>query len=550
MKKKVLDDALFQVFFTRKIFVFGILVSLIFETMISLGMPNILSKVIDGLEKETFVWLVLAVLFFLVIVLLKGFATVLNSYLCEKMGRSACDEVRRTLFEKLCSFSVAQHKISKTGDFFEKVEGDVNILVGFFSNMLIDIISSSLMVVGVLIVFIGKSTLLGGIFCVIALIIFAIFLGTQKSIATLWGDARVSETNLFGEFSEIMYASADVKGLGKEEYADYRFKRKFKDFEHKQVKASFLGNLPATIFFSLLNIGEGIALVIGVRLLNRNMLTIGELYLLISYAGLLNTPFFHLKNQFTQMPMALSAFKRINSIFEMESQEEDTKGQEFEFCGNAIKFSAVSFGYDNSEVLSNVSFAIGSNENVLIEGRTGCGKTTILHLIAGLYTPDSGKILIGGKDLRNLNRKNYVENIFYVSQFYPIIEDTLLNNLIRFHGVYDEKRVETALKATHMDEWMKKTKKELSDTIEPEAFSSNEVQLLAWTAALIANPRILLIDEFDASIDDNILTIIDDLLVNEFTQSTIVMISHKNRSSLKFQKRIHVEENHIQIENY
>ena len=79
-------------------------------------------------------------------------------------------------------------------------------------------------------------------------------------------------------------------------------------------------------------------------------------------------------------------------------------------------------------------------------------------------------------------------------------------------------------------------------------FTVNEAQILAWTAALIAKPRILLVDEFDASIDDKILTTIDTLLEKEFTDSTIIMVSHKNRSALKFHKKIHMEESRIQVE--
>ena len=247
------------------------------------------------------------------------------------------------------------------------------------------------------------------------------------------------------------------------------------------------------------------------------------------------------------MPMSLAALKRVNSIFEMESQE-DQNEEAAEFSGNEIEFSGVSFGYNQSRVLSDISFTIGPNENVLIEGRTGCGKSTILHLIAGLYVPDCGKILIGGKEIREFNRRKYVENVFYISQFYPIIEDTLLNNLVRFYDNYEKQSVELALKITHMDQWMEETKIGLEDTIRPEDFTVNEAQILAWTAALIAKPRILLVDEFDASIDDKILTTIDTLLEKEFTDSTIIMVSHKNRSALKFHKKIHMEESRIQVE--
>ena len=141
-----------------------------------------------------------------------------------------------------------------------------------------------------------------------------------------------------------------------------------------------------------------------------------------------------------------------------------------------------------------------------------------------------------------------MENVFYISQFYPIIEDTLLNNLVRFYDNYEKQSVELALKITHMDQWMEETKIGLEDTIKPEDFTVNEAQILAWTAALIAKPRILLVDEFDASIDDKILTTIDTLLEKEFTDSTIIMVSHKNRSALKFHKKIRMEESRIQVE--
>lgn len=90
MKKKILSDTLLQIFRTRKRFVFGILISLILETVISLGLPGILSRIIDGLGKQTITWLVAFILFFLAVVVVKGFATVLNSYLSEKWaGASA-----------------------------------------------------------------------------------------------------------------------------------------------------------------------------------------------------------------------------------------------------------------------------------------------------------------------------------------------------------------------------------------------------------------------------------------------------------------------------
>ncbi len=359
----------------------------------------------------------------------------------------------------------------------------------------------------------------------------------------------MSETKLFGEFSEDVYAAADVKGIGKEDYIHERFHKDFAEFEQKQVKASFLGKfagdgvfLPAKCCGRHCTADRSPA-VKSWQIVNRGTVFADELCRLIEYAVF---PFKISVCADADVTCCLK--KRVNSIFEMESQE-DQNEEAAEFSGNEIVFSDVSFlATIQSRVLSDISFTIGSNENVLIEGRTGCGKSTILHLIAGLYVPDCGKILIGGKEIREFNRRKYVENVFYISQFYPIIEDTLLNNLVRFYDNYEKQSVELALKITHMDQWMEETKIGLEDTIKPEDFTVNEAQILAWTAALIAKPRILLVDEFDASIDDKILTTIDTLLEKEFTDSTIIMVSHKNRSALKFHKKIHMEESRIQVE--
>ena len=120
MKKKILSDTLLQIFRTRTRFVFGILISLILETVISLGLPGILSKIIDGLGKQTVTWLVAFILFFLAIVVVKGFATVLNSYLSEKMGRSVCDEIRKELLKKLFQFPSPSIKCRKPETFLKR----------------------------------------------------------------------------------------------------------------------------------------------------------------------------------------------------------------------------------------------------------------------------------------------------------------------------------------------------------------------------------------------------------------------------------------------
>lgn len=525
----------------------GILATLAAETAISLLLPGLTSRIIDELDRRSMAWLISLVLLFLATVLMGGLFSVLNTLLSEKAGRKACDELRKDIFTRIYRFPMARHKSARTGEFLEKIEGDVNILVGFFSNMLIDITGSSLLVLGILVVFAGKSLALGLVFGLLTLLIFSIFIGTQKKISLLWKSARDAETQAFGEFAQVIRAAVDLVGLGKEGYGAGRFRKKFDRFGQKQVRASFLGNIPATIFYSLLNVGEGIALAIGIYLLKRKELTMGDVYLLLSYVGLLNTPFFLLKYQFTQLPVALSAFSRLDAFYAVEEEGEGA-GEIDSFADGSIVFDSVTFGYgDGNAVLKDVSFRIGSRDRVLIQGRTGGGKSTILHLIAGLYRPTAGEIWIGGNPM-NAYKKGCVNgNVYYISQFCPVLEDTLYNNLTHFQDKYGEREIAEAVRMAHLDTWMQRKGIGLQSMVGPDGFTQDERQLLAWAGAIIASPRILLADEFDAAIGDGTLEIIDGLIRDRFQDATIVMVSHKGRSTIELQKRIYVEEGGAEV---
>ncbi len=147
-----------------RIFFALIFAGLLLETGISLAMPQMISVVIDNLETQTVRWLACCTLLFCATVVLRGGVSVLNTYLSEATGWKMCDYLREDMFRHIFSYSVSRHKAAKAGFFLERIEGDINILVGFFSNMFIDIFSSLLMVVGILIVFFQKSVAMGAAF--------------------------------------------------------------------------------------------------------------------------------------------------------------------------------------------------------------------------------------------------------------------------------------------------------------------------------------------------------------------------------------------------
>ncbi|MCM1222364.1 MAG: ABC transporter ATP-binding protein/permease, partial [Lachnospiraceae bacterium] len=237
----------------------------------------------------------------------------------------------------------------------------------------------------------------------------------------------------------------------------------------------------------------------------------------------------------------------IKSIYRMKNEERED-GSKKEVADGDIVFDNVCFGYEtNNMVLNNVSFSINSGEKVLIEGRTGSGKSTILQLIAGLYEQKKGCIKVGGHLIKEYRKDSYNRAIYYIFQFNPIINDTVKNNLTRYMNEYDEEKVMDAIKIVKLENWMNKGDKKLETVICSEDVSQEESQLIAWAGVLLAKPKILLVDEFDASIRDETIRIIDDLICHHLKDVTIIFVSHKFRSATNMHKKVHIDAGVIEI---
>ena len=390
------------------------------ESALSLLLPQILSVYIDGIaggkgaaakigsflptggmENGMLSALALCAAGYCAAVLLKGAVSALNIRIGERLSWSMCDHLRVKLFGRIFSFDLQYHKMSAQGSFLERLEGDIGLLSGFFSSMMIDIAGSLLTVAGVLIAFWLSFPAFGLFFTVLSAGILLLFLKTQEPVARLWKRERDTENELLGDFSQSLAAYEDIAGLRKQDFVLDEMEKKFGTLEKQYEKAAFLGNLPSTAFYSLLNAAEAFVFFLGIYLIGTGRMTLGGLYLILSYAELLNTPFLYLKQEFANMPKVIAALRRIREVYEGKKTDGEEKAREPGLSvpeDNSIRFEGVSFGYRaDAPVLREASFRIPGGSRVQIEGRTGSGKSTILQLVAGFCRPQAGTVRIGGR---------------------------------------------------------------------------------------------------------------------------------------------------------
>ena len=535
------------------------------ESALSLLLPQILSVYIDGIaggksaaakigsflseggmKNGMLSALALCAAGYCAAVLLKGAVSALNIRIGERLSWSMCDHLRVKLFGRIFSFDLQYHKMSAQGSFLERLEGDIGLLSGFFSSMMIDIAGSLLTVAGVLIAFWLSFPAFGLFFTVLSAGILILFLKTQEPVARLWKRERDTENELLGDFSQSLAAYEDIAGLRKQDFVLDEMEKKFGTLEKQYEKAAFLGNLPSTAFYSLLNAAEAFVFFLGIYLIGTGRMTLGGLYLILSYAELLNTPFLYLKQEFANMPKVIAALRRIREVYEGKKTDGEEKAREPGLSvpeDNSIRFEGVSFGYRaDAPVLREASFRIPGGSRVQIEGRTGSGKSTILQLVAGFCRPQAGTVRIGGRATSEYEENSFRHFLFYIQQSPPVLEDTVRNQLTGFDERFSDREIREALKKTGLAAWVDSLPQGLEERLRPAEVTADTAQLLAWTAAVLRKPGILLADEFDALIGEKTLSVIDGLMEREFAGTTILLVTHRKRSGIKADIRLTVDD--------
>ncbi len=512
-------------------------------------LPQILSSYIDNVLIEN-IWIPISLAAgYLFMTLFSGMISLLTDFLCEKVGWRICDEIRSDLLMCMTDYGIQYNKMSQSGKLVERIEGDVNLLFYFLSSFLIDILSNSILIIGVIIFLFFVSHWLGICFLIISIIIICVFVFSQKKITKLWIKSRTVDGETLGTFEEFLKGRKDIIGGNHYHWSENKLKDSFYENQKALVKARFIGNLPATFFYSMINIGEGITLAAGVFLYLNQQLTLGECFAIVSYVALLNTPFMYLKNEFAEMPKISAAVYRIREIF---SYKEDkgviNKAKEKKNCMDKtmdIVFDNVSFSYGNTNCLKNINFRVKSGEKVLLTGRTGSGKSTLIQLLAGLLTPDSGNITINGINLKDINIDSYYSSISYVSQKTPILEDTLKHNIDFYQEKYTNEQIIWALKKAGLEQWYVGLEQGVDTMLNKHLLNEEQAQLLSWARVILKRPMLILTDEPDSMISKDAMLKIDHILSNECKESTVIMVSHKKKSEIKFDLIISMEDGTI-----
>ena len=277
------------------------------------------------------------------------------------------------------------------------------------------------------------------------------------------------------------------------------------------------------------------------------LISLGSIYLIINYIKDCREPLNEIFEQLEEIQSSFMSLKRINKLLKEKGIEDIEKGEKDENLKGDIEFENVYMQYGDNKVLNDISFIIKEGSKVTIAGKTGVGKTTMMNILMRLYPFNSGKILIGGKDITKIRIKDIRKNISYISQTPYILEDTLKNNIVLGDENITDEQIKNVATEIGFESTLNKFKDGLDEKISKSKLSYGQLQMIAFLRAILHKANIYIFDEPTSNIDLKTEDRIQKLIDRITKESTVIIIAHRKSTIENSDKIIYLKDGKVDM---
>lgn len=470
-------------------------------------------------------------IYVVVLAIMTGIADYFSRVLVAKGSEGIIKNLRNKLYDHIQRLPFKWHSNNKTGDTIQRVTQDVDIIRRFIAIQVVDLFRISMLVVIALIMMFNmnvKLTLIALIFIPAVIFYSAYFHG---KISKQFKKADEAEGDMYSVAQENLTGVRVVRAFGREKYELEKFAEKNKKFSDlwigvgKQLSAFWsVGD-----FFSA---GQVLAVLTAgaFETVNGNI-SLGGFLAFVSYNAMLVWPIRGFGRVLSELSKAGVSLKRVDEILLEEEEKDSENAVEVELNKNIV-FDNVRFGYDdNEEILKGVSFEIEAGSTFAILGKTGSGKSTIMHLMNRLYDidDDKGSICIGDTDIRNIKLSHLRSNIGIVLQEPFLFSKTLKENIGITMNKLDMDIITEATNIACVHDSIKGFSKGYETEIGERGvtLSGGQKQRVAISRMLTQGTPIMIFDDSLSAVDTETDANIRNALKNKRQDTTTILISHR-----------------------
>ncbi len=470
--------------------------------------------------------------FMALIFVLNAAVSYLQGRISARLSQNTVYNMRKELFKKISKLPIKYTDTHKHGDIMSRMTNDVDNVSNAVAQSISSLFSGVLTFVGA----IAMMLYYNWIMMLISLLTIPLTIFISTTLAKFMKKYFAKRQQLLGALNghseEMIVGYKTVMAYGKEKSSSEEFKKISADLKTYGIKANVWGGVMGPCMNIIGNLQYLLLATFGgILFLRGSVSSIGTIQTILGYSKKVTRPINEIANQYAQILTALAGAERIFQIMDTPDEIDEGKSEfKVSDINGYIDFDNIDFSYVEGErVLNGFCLNVKPGQKIALVGATGSGKTTVVNLLTRFYDVDSGEIRIDGKNINDIPKETLRKSIAIVLQDTVLFSDSIRDNIKYGRLDASEEEIKAAAKFANAHTFIERLH-DGYDTVLSESggnLSQGQRQLLSISRAVLADPRILILDEATSSVDTRTEKNIQDAMVSLMKDRTSIIIAHR-----------------------
>lgn len=507
----------------------ALLAAVICVTLAGLLAPSLQGSAIDAIKDREWDALSSCVLLLLVVYLCNVLFTLAQSLLAARLSQSITRQMRHDLFQKIDHLSIKYLDTHSSGDVMSRMTNDVENVSSTISQSLGSLVSGVLTVIGTVVIMFYYCWQLTLITMVTVILTVVVTKRMSKAMRKIYRRRSQLLGQLNGHSEEMITGYKSIVAYNKQQDVIREFNETSDELRRVSIRAEILGGSMGPVMNCISNISFVIVAAFGGYFAYTGLITIGTVSAFIIYAKQFSRPINEIAQLYGTIQTAIAGAERVFTLLD-EPDEDNSGTKELDNITGKISFRNVDFSYvPGKQVLYDFTLDVEPGQKIALVGATGSGKTTVVNLLMRFYPVDKGEILVDGVNIQDIRRDFLRKNIAIVLQDTVLFSNTIENNIKYADLDASDEAMTEAAQMSNIRRYIERQPHKYQTFLKQAGanLSHGQRQLMAIARAVLADPKILILDEATSSVDTRTEKKIQDAMVRLMKNRTNLIIAHR-----------------------